>query len=716
MKKLIQKFKTKLNAYVWSDELSEKENHLKRTLFNWSHFTFIGTTLLTLLAFFIGALSIFYYGIALLILFVISYIIFGFNVDLKLSQGIQMYTYITVTALFAIYMGGILHSGGIMLVGMYCMFMTTAFRDLRMTRNVVIYYVALMCILALINPYLTVQPDMTERNNSIFFTINMIWMSSAQVMFIISFIKQQVEIEQKENKYLKELDETKTRLYTNITHEFRTPITLILGMLDQIKVLDEKSRNAIRTISNNGKRLLRLVNQMLSLSKLESGKFHLQLIQADIIQYIQFFCKNMLASAQTKGISLHFTSSIDELFMDFDPHKMEEVLSNLLSNAIRYTEEGGKVEVKVKTQKSDNSLTALTIEVKDNGCGIPDKYMVHIFDRFYQIEESHQHHQEGSGIGLALVKENIKIMGGEVEVNSREGIGSIFKVILPIIQKAEINNIFPTQKDDAPITPIHELVDKNKYIFNGDLPILLIIEDHPEMIAYISSILESDYKIITAEDGKIGWQKALKYIPDIIVSDVMMPHMDGFEFLKNIKSNIRTNHIPVIMLTARADLASKLEGLELGAEAYLTKPFSKEELRIRLKKILELRKNLQHRYLSQNLLERPSDNRFRNEDQFMEKVHTILNQYLDDPTFGVRELAHAAGMSRSQLYRKFKALTNTSVDKYIRKYRLHQAMHLIKTTELNTSQVALEVGIPNQAYFSRVFKEEFDCPPSKVYV
>lgn len=703
----------KVQQFIKDPKLSQRDFLIKKTLFYWTMFNWSGVIILTILGLILGADPIFWYGVALSIMFVVTFIFFGTKIPFTPSYIAQLYLYILVTTVYAAHMGGILHSGGIMLTGMCCMLMTAPFRSLKVSTYMVLFYILTMIILVIIDPYLQDHPGLSETNNAVFFTINMIWISSAQVLFILYFFKNLEELEESEKKYMKELDETKTRLYTNITHEFRTPITLILGMADQIKSLDLKSRNAIINIKNNGNKLLRLVNQMLNLSKLEAGILTTQKIQSDIVAYIAFIIENSAASASQKEIKLSYYPKINELVMDFDPEKIEEIMSNLLSNAIRYTQKEGKIEVYLTTHK-ETPNPSVTISVKDNGIGISPEHIDYIFDRFYQAENNYRHHQEGSGIGLALVKENVKLLDGEIKITSQEGIGSTFTVILPVTNKAEIKPVIYSSSERRKEKELKENHLQEERHGQKDRPILLIIEDHPEMIDYIQSILENDYEVVTADNGRSGLRQATKYIPDIIISDVMMPEMDGFEFLDKLKSNIRTNHIPVILLTARADLPSRLEGLELGAEAYLSKPFNEKELQIRLRKMLEQRKILQNRYLSSNMLEYPADNLFPNEDQFMEDIHTILKEHLDEENFGVNELAHSVGMSRSQLYRKFNALTSTTVDKYIRKYRLHQAMHLLKTTELNISQAALEVGILNSAYFSRIFKAEFGCSPSEV--
>jgi signal transduction histidine kinase/DNA-binding response OmpR family regulator len=521
---------------------------------------------------------------------------------------------------------------------------------------------------------------------------------------------------QAETRRLKELDTVKTRLYTNITHEFRTPLTVILGMADRVTD-DPKDwfSEGMRMIKRNGRRLLLLVNQMLDLARLESGSLAVNSIQADVVSYLRYIHESFHSFAEVNGISLHFRSAEEEVWMDYDPGKLLDIFSNLISNAVKFTPAGGQVHLQIETIRQDAGA-ALQVEVKDTGIGIAEKDLPNIFDRFYQVDDTSTRKGEGTGIGLALAKELVKLLGGRIDVVSQEGKGATFIVLLPITNQAahapspvaeEIrSNVLPfIEKPDAPSkTPAA----------NPDRPLLLIIEDNLDVIRYLSTLLEKDYQLITATDGQAGIDKALEYIPDIIISDVMMPEKDGFEVCNTLKQDERTSHIPIILLTAKADADSRLTGLRKGADDYLAKPFNKEELNVRMHNLIELRRKLQQRYGRLAAGQRPEESvEYQMEDQFLQKVRSAVEAQLTDPEFDIAELAKKVNMSRSQLFRKLKALTDKSPSLFVRSIRLQQARSLLISSDLNISQVAYEVGFNDPAFFSRTFQEEYGTSPSE---
>lgn len=509
-----------------------------------------------------------------------------------------------------------------------------------------------------------------------------------------------------EAERLRELDHVKTRLYANITHEFRTPITVILGMAEQVRDNPQDwFREGLRMITRNGKNLLNLVNQMLDLAKLEAGSLKANMVQGDVINYLQYLTESFHSFAETKGVNLHFSSSEEVFYMDYDPEKLLQIVSNLLSNAIKFTPEGGSVDV--SAMALDNSLQ---VKVKDTGVGIPADKLPHIFDRFYQVEDDEQRHAGGTGIGLTLTRELVKLLNGKIDVESKPGVGTEFTVLLPITREAELTSepqaVFPAVEPDiSGDFATAATATKN-------LPLLLIVEDNADVVLYLKSLLANDYQLEVAANGEEGWDKALKLVPDIIISDVMMPVMDGFELCDKLKKDMRTSHIPIIMLTAKADISSKIEGLERGADAYLSKPFNKEELRVRLEKLVELRKQLQARYGSLEPLVPSEDIRVQMEDAFMVKLHGLLETHFSEENFGVPDLCRELLMSRAQLYRKVAALTGQPAAAYIRSFRLQKAKTLLQTTTLTVSEVAFEVGFKDLGHFSRTFRKAFGQSPS----
>ena len=498
-------------------------------------------------------------------------------------------------------------------------------------------------------------------------------------------------------------------------------------MVEQIKKHPEDWYNeGLKMIKRSGNNLLRLVNQMLDLSKLEAGVLPVHLVQGDIITYLKYVLDSFYSLAAGKNIELHFQSVRKEWLMDYDQEKLREILSNLLSNAIKFTPEGGRVELAVSSWRSavGNSklLTGncLLLTVTDNGIGISKDDLPFIFDRFYSphpnaLSYGESRREAGAGIGLALVKELVKLLGGEISAKSKAGKGSEFRIILPVTNKAPLEQTLPI-KPDPESEPAITLVpvDEKEEVAEEITPQLLIIEDNRDVVRYLFSILENDYQVEMAENGEEGMEKALENIPDIIISDVMMPKMDGFELCDKLKKDFRTSHIPIILLTAKADYSSKIEGLERGADAYLAKPFNKEELLVRLQKLLELRKRLQAYYTNFTPLPPSSDKGIQIEDAFLQKLRETVEKNISKEDFGIFEACRSLRISRTQLHRKLKAVTGKSTSHYIRSLRLHKARELLQNSKLNVSEVAFEVGFNSLSYFSRSFKEEFGVNPNEM--
>lgn len=515
------------------------------------------------------------------------------------------------------------------------------------------------------------------------------------------------QLQQAEHLRLQELDKVKTRLYTNITHEFRTPLTVIQGMAEQI---EEQPQTAKKLILRNGSHLLNLVNQMLDLSKLESGKLELKLIQSDVIAYLQYLIESFHSLADNKGIGLVYYPEIPALNMDYDAEKLQLIVSNLLSNAIKFSPEGSKIIVHAQ-QLEKEGAEMLQLKVRDKGIGIPADKLPHIFDRFYQVDDSATRKGEGTGIGLTLTKELVQLMGGSIEVESQIGQGSTFMIQLPITRNAAVTTEIPQTNLLAQVSPEALPEASHLLLAAEDQPQILIIEDNPDVILYIQSCLKDSYRLLSAENGAIGIQQALEHTPDLIISDVMMPEKDGFEVCQTLKRDERSSHIPIILLTAKTDVDSRIAGLQEGADAYLAKPFEKQELLVRIEQLIQLRRNLQARY--RELHGRPvvTEGKYKREDGFVRKIKLLIEERLSDDEFHVDQLARELSMSRSQLFRKLKALTGLSVSAFIRNYRLERGRQLLKTTDLSVSEVAYEVGFKNPNHFSTAFKAAFGDSP-----
>lgn len=545
-------------------------------------------------------------------------------------------------------------------------------------------------------------------------------------------LQSQLQFEQQEAKRARELDTLKTQLYTNITHEFRTPLTVIMGMAQQVKSKPEEHLdNGMDMIVRNGQHLLDLVNEMLDLSKLEDGKMTLHLVNGDVVNFLRYVVESFQSLAAGQQKQFHFLSDTDELTVAYDAEKLRQIITNLLSNALKFTAAKGNVYVSISQEETtDADHAIMVLKVKDTGIGIPENQVQHIFDRFYQLDNSHTRKSEGTGIGLALTKELVKLMSGTIAVKSPPvgaTRGTEFIITLPLTRvRNGVNENTPTtpanEKDVvAPLqTQATEYADDNT-TQDESVPLLLLVEDNVDVVAYTASCLP-DYKLSVGKDGQEGFDIAVETIPDLIITDVMMPFIDGFEMCRKLRDDERTSHIPIIMLTAKADIQSKLEGLEQGADVYLEKPFNKEELLLRIRKLIELRKNLQQYYSKQmgiiadtETMPAPEqrDIEVGKEHEFVKKVREIVEANFTNYEFSVEQLCRQVFMSHSQLHRKLEALTNCSPNKFIKLVRLQKAKTLLANPALPIGTIALDCGYIDPGYFARVFKQEYGLTPQE---
>lgn len=515
------------------------------------------------------------------------------------------------------------------------------------------------------------------------------------------------------NERLSELDKLRSEFFTNISHEFRTPLTVISGMTEQIEQKPEKwLAKGVEMIRRNTDNLLDLVNQILDLRRLEAGKLSVKAVHGDVLPFIHYLFESFHSVAETRDIDFQMTAEAAKLIMDYDPEKLQRILSNLLGNALKFTPAGGTVRLRVKQEGEK-----LHLAVEDTGIGMTEEDVTKVFDRYFTMDKREDQKDLGTGIGLSLVNELVRLMDGNIRVESQEGRGTTFFVHLPLTLEgakemvAEGNGLMPSNEPviirSGMETPGVELSNYLLDNSHSDQPQLLIVEDNPDVAQYLVSCLEEMYQLRLASNGQEGIDLALELVPDIIISDVMMPIKDGFELCDTLKQDERTSHIPIVLLTAKADDESRLSGLQKGADAYLAKPFNKEELFVRLNKLLELRLHLQKKYGS---LEEPLLNKTL-EDDFITRIREEIEKNIDDEFFGITELCQSIGMSRAQLHRKLKALTGKSTSHYVRSIRLHHAKAILLKTDLNIAQVAFEVGFSDPKYFSRVFNEEFGQTP-----
>jgi signal transduction histidine kinase/CheY-like chemotaxis protein/streptogramin lyase len=522
-------------------------------------------------------------------------------------------------------------------------------------------------------------------------------------------------LERQKAEHLRQLDQLKTRLYTNISHEFRTPLTVIMGVSENIEGHEKEKSLILR----NSRNLLRLINQLLDLSKLESGKLHLNFVQGDVVSYLRYLTESFYSLADEKGIHLTFEAKEERLVMDYDAEKMQHIAYNLLSNAIKFTPAGSDGKVILHLSKAErDGLPHLKLKIRDTGIGIPPEKLPQVFDRFYQADDSHTRKEEGTGIGLALTKELVELLQGHIEASSTPGKGTEFSVWLPITNAAPLAaELHPGGGGPPHIAPESDAVSESGIEPSGDdeRPLLLLIEDNADVVDYVRRLLQKDYVVHVARDGQAGIDLALELIPDIVISDVMMPKRDGYEVCETLKTDERTSHIPIILLTAKAAQTDKVQGLRHGADAFLIKPFDKAELFVRLEKLVALRRALQQRYAAAAggnpapdaaAAPRPI------EDAFLLKLRTAVEDRLHDGEFGAPDLARSVFLGQMQVYRKLKALTGQTPSQFIRSVRLHKSLELLKSGDLTISEIAYEVGFADPNYYSRLFHETYGRPPS----
>ena len=526
------------------------------------------------------------------------------------------------------------------------------------------------------------------------------------MVYIYRTILMKRRIEEDANK-------AKLQFFTNISHELRTPLTLIADPVNYIihdDNLNSQQRSMLQIVQRNVLVLTQLVSEILDFRKVQNGKMELRLSDFNLSESMKQWIMLFSASAQKKHIAISMNAP-DAVMLRADQDKIERICYNLLSNALKYTSEGGEITL---TAKEENGR--VMISVADNGCGISSDELPYIFDRFYQAKNAGR----GTGIGLAIVKAFTELHHGEVSATSIEGKGSTFTIHIPVRQKGEVTNQ-PTEKIEQLVEPssAQEVSNQARHIdeliqpYQTDKPEVLIIDDNIDIRTYLRSVLSEKYNVSEAADGKAGLELARKIVPDIVLSDIMMPVMDGLAFCQQLKTDKAISHIPVILLTARSLDEQRAEGYEHGADAYLSKPFSLRLLFSRIDNLIQSRKKLSK--LFSNSDENDAFEKLSNETDktFAAQLRKIIQDNLSDNEFNVERIGDEIGLSRVQLYRKVKALTGYSPVEMLRKARLTRARHLLRTTEKTVSEVAYAVGFSTPSYFSKCYKDEFGESPKK---
>jgi signal transduction histidine kinase/DNA-binding response OmpR family regulator/ligand-binding sensor domain-containing protein len=528
---------------------------------------------------------------------------------------------------------------------------------------------------------------------------------------------------EKKNQQIEQLDRMKTRFFTEISHELRTPLSLIMGPIDNLitengKIDDVKRTGLMEMIRRNSIRLLNLVNQLLDISRIDAGKMRITLAESDLLKSLRILVYEYLSTAENRKIKFIIDISDESYIALFDKDKIEKIVSNLLSNAFKFTPAHGTVLCTIKIKKPDNngSPPLLEIMVQDTGVGISKENLDKIFDRFYRVEGQWEKDGRGTGIGLSLTSEFVTLLHGYIEVTSEKDVGSAFTVRIPVGKDHLSPDEYVVVETHPYSTGVQEIEFDQHSILKeaetaGKKSQLLIIEDNRDLRDFIKDNLLKDYHVYEAGNGKAGIDIAFAKIPDLVLTDIIMPDLDGMEVCRRLKNDERTSHIPVIILSAKTTQENRIEGFASGADDYLSKPFDMNELRIRISNLLVQRAKLRHKY---GLIAESGDyggSSATVDDLFMRKINSIINENIKNFDFDVGVLQEKLGMSRIHLYRKLKALTGLSPSSIIHYHRMKLAAKMIRDKKSNLTEIALSIGISNPSYFSRCFREFYGVSP-----
>lgn len=570
------------------------------------------------------------------------------------------------------------------------------------------------------------EKDIANAQRKIYF------LAGAIVLMILAGLYFNQRAKTKRNQELlekeREIDRLKTNFFSNISHEFRTPLSLILGpietMLSKTRDLDQQFQLSL--MKKSASRLLRLINQILDLSKLQAGQLELKAKELNAVELLKGVSATFQSLVDSKAIRFRFESNADEIILYCDQEQLETICINLISNAFKFSDTGGKITVSVnRIDPADSVHTAGEIELKvaDNGVGIPEEHVSHIFDRFYRAGSASEQQYGGTGIGLALTKELVELHRGTIGVTSELGVGTTVTVRIPLGKEhLREDQIIAGEMQQVELHSYQEMYAVESLTGNAEATdesdtqksLILLIDDNEDVRNYIKSILYTKYTILEAANGEEGIRQAKSFIPDLIISDVMMPQMNGYEACKRLKKDEATSHIPVILLTAKASIDSRIQGLETEADLYLNKPFVPKELELCISNLIQSRKKLRERYNRQVVL-KPTDIAINSTDElFLQRLMKTVEANYKDENFSVEQLSMEIGMSRSQLHRKLQALTNESASQFIRSFRLQRAMELLKKKHASVSEIAFMVGFSSHPYFNKCFSEQYGRTPSSV--
>ena len=547
----------------------------------------------------------------------------------------------------------------------------------------------------------------------------------------------QLVVNERNNRLLEtELNEKKLQFFTNISHEFRTPLSLIISPLEDIIKndsihLSERIKDKHYTIHKNTNRLFRLINELLDFRQLDLNKVRIKVSPLNLVSFTKDIVSHFKEEAFIKNIHVSIDTDVQDITVWADKSMLEKIIFNILSNAFKVTPEGGAITIDLSSREdlinlplanSEKKIKSVEISISDTGPGLTDEQVSKIFERFYKVDNLNNTYYGGTGIGLEVVQNFVKLHKGKIKVHSEIGTGTTFKVALPAgstyfteeeIRSEKVEEQVKSERLHLPDRPVSTRIPSADH--NTNAQTLLIVEDNTELRNYLKNELKSDYKILLAKNGKDGLQQAKEFLPDIIMTDVIMPEMDGFLFCKHIKSDIKTSHIPLLMLTAKTQIENRMEGIENGADAYMVKPFDMPLLKLRLSQLITSRQLIFNKYFSV-ISDVDTSNTTSIDKEFIEKVLSYIHERIGDPDLNVESLASQLNLSRSQFYRKIKALTNQTANEFIRNIRLLKAKQIIETGNSNISEVCYKVGFSSPSYFTKCFKSYFGILPKEIEI
>lgn len=560
----------------------------------------------------------------------------------------------------------------------------------------------------------------------------MIIVAAVYILFTIYRLKHEVSVEQ-------QMTDMKLRFFTDISHELRTPLTLISGPVEYIlgnTKLPDDAREQLQVVERNTNRMLRLINQILDFRKIQNRKMKMQVQRMDVVAFTRKIMANFESVAEEHQIDFLFETEKEELYLWVDADKFEKIVFNLLSNAFKYTPNGKMITVLVREDEK-----SVSVSVEDQGIGIADNKKKSLFVRFENLVDRNLFNQSSTGIGLSLVKELVEMHKATITVDSKLGEGSCFKVDF-LKGKEHYDESVEFLQDDAtvgmgiaeqvtdivseiPDSSEEENIEEESEESMDAKGTMLLVEDNSELRLFLRSIFASEYRIVEAVDGMQGWSKALKFLPDIIISDVMMPGKDGITMTRELRADMTTSHIPIVLLTAKTSIESKLEGLEYGADDYITKPFSATYLKARVKNLLTQRRKLQGIYRdnlmtgnatadsTEETVEEQGPEMSPNDRKFMDKLVELMEKNMDNGELVVDDLVQELAVSRSVFFKKLKTLTGLAPIEFIKEMRIKRAVQFIETGEYSMTQISYMVGINDPRYFSKCFKQKMGMTPTE---